>query len=111
MKISFSSDFDVVVLYTIVSSSLITTIRDLHFNSALTEVNRRLKTKIEINNSEIQKHLDNLFMRNNRNISILYNITYLDALAESFNYKKVAHICKIQKGKYINRIVDLILAS
>ena len=38
-----------------------------------------------------------------------YNISYLDTLAESFNYKKVAHICKIQKGKYINRIVNLII--
>ncbi|MFX0070608.1 MAG: hypothetical protein ACFFAO_05895 [Candidatus Hermodarchaeota archaeon] len=50
-------------------------------------------------------------MLNNDNISILYNISYLNALAESFNYNKVAHICKIQKGKYINRVVELILSS
>ena len=45
------------------------------------------------------------------NISILYNISYLDALALSFNYKKVSHVCKIQQGKYMNRIVSLILSS
>ena len=104
------TDFDTVVLYTIVLSGLITRIRDHHFNKTLDEIRNRVrKIKSNIKDDEIQKELDELFMRNNGNISLLYNISYLDALAESFNYRKVAHICKIQKGKFINRTVELIL--
>lgn len=104
------TDFDIVVLYTIVLSALITRIRDHHFNRSLDEIRNRVrKIKSNIKDSEIQKELDELFMRNNGNISLLYNLSYLDALAESFNYSKVAQICKIQKGKFINRTVKLIL--
>jgi hypothetical protein len=41
----------------------------------------------------------------------LYNLSYIDALAETFNYLKTARICKIQKTKYINRIVALLVNS
>jgi len=110
LKYLSDTDFDIVVLYTIVLSGLITRIRDHHFNKSLDEIRTRVKKiKTNIKDGEIQKELDELFMRNNGNISILYNIAYLDALAESFNYSKVAHICKIQKGKFINRTVQLIL--
>jgi len=105
------TDFDTIVLYTIVLSALITRIRDLHFNSTIDEIRRRIKNKVKVSDSKIQDELDNLFMRNHDYISILYNISYLDALAESFNYKKVAHICKIQKGKYINRTVNLLISK
>ena len=105
------TDFDPVVLYTIVISSLISRIRDLHFNSSLEEINKRVKNKVNLTDAVIQEVLDDLFMKNNNNISMLYNISYLDALAESFNYSKVAHTCKIQKGKFINRIVNIIISN
>lgn len=105
------TDFDYVVLYTLVLSSLISRIRDLHFNMSLEEINKRVKNKASMTNAVIQGILDDLFMKNNNNISILYNISYLDALAESFNYKKVAHTCKVQKGKFINRIVKIIVSN
>lgn len=104
-----TKNIDTIVLYALVLNSLISSIRDINFNNALTEINRRVKKKKKINNNKIQRELDMLFMRNDGNVSILYNLSYLDTLAESFHYKKVAHICKIQKSKYINRIVDIIL--
>lgn len=105
------ADLDIITLYTIVISALISRIRDIHFNNSLDEIRKRAKQKSrEISDKQIQDVLDILFMRNNNNVSILYNLSYIDALAESFNYKKAARICKIQKGKYINRIVKLILA-
>lgn len=104
-----TKNIDTIVLYALVLNSLISSIRDINFNNALTEINRRVKKKKKINNNKIQRELDMLFMRNDGNVSILYNISYLDTLAESFHYRKVAHICKIQKSKYINRIVDIIL--
>ncbi len=104
-----TENIEIVVLYAIVLNSLISSIRDINFNKAISEINKRVRKKKKINDSKIQRELDMLFMKNDDNISILYNLTYLDTLAESFNYKKVAHICKIQKSKYINRIVNLIL--
>ena len=107
-----AADEEIVILYTIVLSGLISKIRDLHFNSAIDEIKKRAKAKSKvISDSDIQNELNNLFMRNNDNISLLYNLSYLDALASSFNYKKVSRVTKIQKGRYINRIVNLILPS
>jgi hypothetical protein len=104
---------DPIIVYTIVLSTIITRIRDMHFNDSLNEIRERIKVNGKFKekrlNENVVKNLEHLFMTNNENISILYNISYLDALAESFNYTKVARICKIQKSKYINRILDLIL--
>ncbi len=104
-----TDNVDIVVLYAIVLNSLISSIRDINFNDALTEINNRVKKKKKLSDNKIQQELDMLFMKNDDNVSILYNLSYLDTLAESYNYRKVAHICKIQKSKYINRIVNLIL--
>ncbi len=105
-----------IITYTLVLSALISRIRDIHFNDSIEEVRNRISKKSRKKSSvlsevEVQEALDNLFMRNNKNISILYNISYLCALAESFNYKKVVHICNIQKSKFINRIVRMIVSS
>ncbi|MBD3255747.1 MAG: hypothetical protein GF383_11690 [Candidatus Lokiarchaeota archaeon] len=103
---------EIVVIYTIVTSVIISRIRDLHFNESIEEIKKRTKKKVKsLSKIEIQDQLNQLFMVNDDNISILYNLSYLDALAESFNYNKVAKICKIQKGKYINRVVKKIIAS
>ncbi len=105
-------DLTIVIKYTIVLSSLISTIRDIHFNDAIEELIKRIKRKSKgLNDDFIQDYINELFMRNNENISIVYNLSYLDALAESFNFKKVSHTCKIQKGKYINRIVTSALVK
>ncbi|MFW9881925.1 MAG: hypothetical protein ACFFG0_53355 [Candidatus Thorarchaeota archaeon] len=104
-----NDNIDIVVLYAIVLNSLISSIRDINFNVSLNEINKRVKKKKKVSDNKIQRELDMLFMKNDDNISILYNLSYLDTLAESFNYKKVAHICKIQKSKFINRIVEIII--
>ncbi len=101
----------IVVMYAIVLNSLISSIRELNFEQTVKEIKKRTIKKKKVIIDVIQEELDKLFMKNDKNISILYNLSYLDTLAESFNYKKVAHICKIQKSKYINKIVNLILKS
>ncbi len=106
-----AENINTVILYSLVLNSLISSIRDINFGESIKEIKHRIKNKSRISDNKIQEELDKLFMKNDDNVSILYNISYLDTLAESFNYKKVAHICKIQKGKYINRIVNLILSS
>ena len=106
------TEFDVVIMYTIVVSSLTTSIRDIQFNESIQDITVRTRKKAStITNKQIQKALEKLFMRNDKNISILYNISYLYALAESFNFMKTARACKIQRSKYINRIVNSILFS
>ncbi len=106
-----TENISVIVLYAIVLNSIISTIRDLNFAKALREIKLRVNYKTSISERKVQDELDKLFMRNDDNVSILYNISYLDTLAESFHYKKVARTCKIQKGKYINRVVNLIVTS
>jgi len=106
-----AENINTVILYSLVLNSLISSIRDLNFGESIREIKKRVLKKSKINENELQNAIDSLFMRNNNNISILYNITYLDTLAESFNYKKVARICKIQKSKFINRIVKQIVSS
>ena len=106
-----AENINTVIIYSLVLNSLISSIRDLNFGDSIKEIKKRILRKSKINENKIQEELDKLFMRNDHNISILYNISYLDTLAESFNYKKVAHICKIQKSKFINQIVRKILFS
>ncbi|MHA2009619.1 MAG: hypothetical protein ACXABO_19735 [Promethearchaeota archaeon] len=105
-----TDNINIVVLYAIVLNSIISSIRDLNFEDTIKEVKKRIKRKASMKDQKMQDEIDKLFMKNDKNVSILYNISYLDTLAESFNYRKVAHICKIQKSKYINRIVNLIAA-
>ena len=106
------TEFDVVLMYTIVVSSLTTSIREIQFNDSLQEIIVKAKKQsANLRKKQIQDKLEKLFMRNNKDLSILYNLSYMNALAESFNYLKTARICKIQKSKYINRIVDLVTHS
>ncbi|MFX1302370.1 MAG: hypothetical protein ACFFBV_01740 [Promethearchaeota archaeon] len=106
-----AENINTVIIYSLVLNSLISSIRDINFGESIKQIKQRIKNKSRISDNKIQEELDKLFMKNDDNVSILYNISYLDTLAESFNYKKVAHICKIQKSKYINKIVNLILSS
>ena len=110
-SIKEAENINIVIIYTLVLNSLISSIRDLNFEDAIREVKKRILKKSILHEDTIQEELDMLFMKNDNNISILYNISYLDTLAESFNYKKVAHICKIQESKFINRIVRKIIST
>ena len=110
-SIKEAENINTVIIYTLVLNSLISSIRDLNFEDAIREVKKRILKKSILHEDTIQEELDMLFMKNDNNISILYNISYLDTLAESFNYKKVAHICKIQESKFINRIVRKIIST
>ncbi|MCK4371057.1 MAG: hypothetical protein KAW03_08310, partial [Candidatus Lokiarchaeota archaeon] len=85
-----AENINTVIIYSLVLNSLISSIRDLNFGDSIKEIKKRILRKSKINENKIQEELDKLFMRNDHNISILYNISYLDTLAESFNYKKVA---------------------
>jgi hypothetical protein len=106
-----AGNINIVVMYAIVLNSLISSIRDLNFDKTLKEIKKRILRKKKISRRVIEEELNKLFMKNDDNVSILYNLSYLNTLAESFNYNKVAHICKIQKSKYMNRIVNLIIDS
>ncbi|MFX0010725.1 MAG: hypothetical protein ACFE9R_10450 [Candidatus Hermodarchaeota archaeon] len=106
------TDFDRVLMYTIVISSLTTSIREIQFNNSMKEIIVRTKKRSKtLTEKQIEKRLETLFMRNDKNVSILYNLSYLTALAESFHFSKTARTCKIQKSKYINLIVNSILFS
>lgn len=106
------TDFDTVLMYTIVVSSLTTSIREIQFNDSVQEIIARVRKEASsLSVRQIKKELEKLFMRNDKNVSILYNISYLTALAESFNFGKTTRTCKIQRSKFINLIVNSILFS
>ena len=105
-----TDNINTVVLYSLVLNSLISSIRDLNFGETIREIKKCILKKLKIPENNIQAELDKLFMRNDKNISILYNLSYLNTLAESFNYNKVARVCKIQKSKFMNRIVKYIIS-
>ncbi|MFX0074269.1 MAG: hypothetical protein ACFE96_02410 [Candidatus Hermodarchaeota archaeon] len=106
------TDFDTVLMYTIVISSLTSSIREIQFNKSVQEIIARTRRQsISLSKVLIEKQLEKLFMRNDKNVSILYNLSYLTALAESFNFMKTARTCNIQRSKYINLIVNSILFS
>ena len=104
-----NEDINILVVYAIVLNSLISCIRELNFEEILKEIRKRIKFKIKTSGAKIQDELEKMFMKNHDYVSILYNLSYLDTLAESFNYKKVARVCKIQISRYINRIVIFII--
>ncbi|MFX1447162.1 MAG: hypothetical protein ACFFCG_03410 [Promethearchaeota archaeon] len=106
------TDFDTVIMYTILVSSLTTSIREIHFNKSIQEIIVRVRKRASaITVKQVEKELEKLFMRNDKNVSILYNISYLTALAESFNFMKTVRMCKIQRSKHINLIANSILFS
>jgi len=106
------TEFDTVIMYTIVVSSLTTSIREIQFNESVQEIILRVRKRARsITVKQIEKELEKLFMRNDKNVSILYNVSYLAALADSFNFMKTVRTCKIQRSKYINLIVNSILFS
>jgi hypothetical protein len=107
-----TEDFDVTILYTIALSSLLSGIREIYFNNSINKIIERVMTQIPgLTKNHIQLELDKLFMKNNENISILYNTSFLEALAETFNFKSVSKRCKIENAKYRNLVVKLILSS
>lgn len=104
-----NSEDSLIVIYTIVLSAIITKIREIHFEEALDNIREKITNQnSSVKKKQIDKELTNLFMRNNENISILYNLSYLHALAKTFNYRKVKRVCSIQRTKFINNSVDLI---
>ncbi|MHA1195078.1 MAG: hypothetical protein ACTSRH_03790 [Promethearchaeota archaeon] len=96
----------------IVLSSLISKIRDISFSDTVNEIINRVKNySNSSSNEDILFRLEELFMNNDEDVSMLYGISCLDYLAESFNFRKVNRICRIQKSKYINRVVNRIIKS
>ncbi|MFX1239341.1 MAG: hypothetical protein ACFE8P_16695, partial [Promethearchaeota archaeon] len=72
-------EIDILITYTMVLSTFISRIREFHFNKSLEVIKKRVIKKLNLTINEIQEELDKLFMKNNRNISILYNLSYIDA--------------------------------
>jgi hypothetical protein len=91
---------------------LISGIREIHFNEIINEIIERANSQNpNLTKNHIQLELDKLFMKNNQNLSILYNLSFLDALAKSFNFKSVSRRCKLEKSKYLNFVVSLLISS
>ena len=104
-----STDFDVTILYTVALSSFLSTIREIHFNETINSLtNSLIEETSGLTKHKIQMELDKLFMKNNPNISILYNLSFIGILAESFNFNSVSHKVKLEKIKYCTNVKNII---
>ena len=98
-------DLNDILIYNIVLSFVISKIRDYHFQEIIEEIYERIKIHSnDLSFVQINENFERLFMLNNKYISILYSIVFLEVLADSFNFKRVARVCKMQRGKFINRV-------
>jgi hypothetical protein len=103
---------DLHIIATLLFGELLGSIRERVFNQTLTEIKNRLIENLKIKDgskAEFEENFKtqtcNLFQRNNENISLLYNLCFLDFIAETVHSYKLKKTVKIQLGKYMNRVV------
>lgn len=101
------------IIITSLLGELLGNIRERAFNETLQEIKTRLKKRRGGSNGDDQLeevNLDDriaeLFQRNDENISLLYNLSFLEFIAITIHSEKVKRTAKILLGKYINRVVE-----
>ncbi|MDD1779520.1 MAG: hypothetical protein LUQ65_15260 [Candidatus Helarchaeota archaeon] len=101
------------IIVTSLFGELLGNIRERAFNETLQEIKTRLKKREGGSNGEDQlaevkldDRIAELFQRNDDNISLLYNLSFLEYIAVTIHSEKVRRTAKILLGKYINRVVE-----
>jgi hypothetical protein len=101
------------IIVTSLLGELLGNIRERAFNETLHEIKTRLKERRGGSNGEDQlaevkldDRIAELFQRNDENISLLYNLSFLEFIAVTIHSQKVRRTAKILLGKYINRVVE-----
>jgi hypothetical protein len=101
------------IIVTSLLSELLGNIRERAFNETLQEIKTRWKQRQRGTNGEDQlaevkldDRIAELFQRNDANISLLYNLSFLEYIAITIRSPKVKRTTKILLGKYINRVVE-----
>ena len=106
------------IILTSILGELLSTIRERAFNETLEEIKIRFKKRQshyngnkQISDIELDNHLSDLFQRNDVNISLLYNLSFLEFIAITTHSEKVKRTTKILLGKYINRVVTTLIQN
>jgi len=101
------------IILTSLLGELLSTIRERAFNETLQEIKTRFKklqgnydNNKEISDLELDNQISELFQKNDMNISLLYNLSFLEFIAITTHSQKVKRTTKILLGKYINRVVE-----
>jgi hypothetical protein len=101
------------IIVTSLLGELLGTIRERAFNETLQEIKTRLKKRQGGSNGDdqmsevkVDDRISELFQRNDANISLLYNLSFLEYIAGTIHSQKVKRTAKILLGKYINRVVE-----
>jgi hypothetical protein len=91
------------------------TIREVAFSGTLMEIKNRVLRKLKLADNaklefekEFAENVGNLHERNEVNLSLLYNLCFLEFLADLMHSPKVKKTSRIQLGKYMNRVVELL---
>jgi len=108
-----AADMTPPIVVTSLLGELLGTIRERAFNETLQEIKNRFKKRRGdldreegISDVKVDDRIAELFQRNDDNISLLYNLSFLEFLAGTIHSPKVKRTTKILLGKYINRVVE-----
>lgn len=108
-----AADITPPIVLTSILGELMGLIRERAFNETLQEIKNRFKQRRggtngegEISEVKVDDRIAELFQRNDENISLLYNLSFLEYLASAIHSPKVKRTTKILLGKYINRVVE-----
>jgi len=106
------------IILTSILGELLSTIRERAFNETLEEIKIRFKKRQslcngnkQISDIDLDNQLSDLFQRNDVNISLLYNLSFLEFIAITTHSEKVKRTTKILLGKYINRVVATLMQN
>jgi hypothetical protein len=101
------------IIVTSLLGELLGNIRERAFNETLQEIKTRLKKRQGGSNGgdglaemKLDHRIAELFQRNDANISLLYNLSFLEYIAITIRSPKVKRTTRILLGKYINRVVE-----
>jgi ribosomal protein S17E len=101
------------IIITTLLGELLSTIRERAFNETLQEIKNRFKKRHcnsngnnQISDIDLDNRLSELFQRNDVNISLLYNLSFLEFIADTTHSQKVKRTARILLGKYMNRVVE-----
>ncbi len=87
-------------------------IRERAFEETLEEIKRRTRWDLKISegDEEFEQRFDDIikdfFQRNEPNLSLLYNLCFLDFIAMIIHSNKVRRTVKIILGLYMNKVVE-----
>ncbi|MFX1295474.1 MAG: hypothetical protein ACFFD2_11580 [Promethearchaeota archaeon] len=103
------------LIFTSLIGEFLGKIRECVFKQTIQKIKDRVKNRLKITEKSTQKFeeefknkIEALFQCNEPNISLLYNLSFLEFITKIVHSNKVKRTSKILLGKHVNRVVKKI---